>query len=208
VNYVRLICNPVVGGGSIWVPVGTTIYRVDGSGEVIQRSYPLGARAGQAIYTHGALWALAGRELIRIDGSSGVQTTRPLNGLDPGLDPVQLTLAGSQLWIVCFSGSNPEADALARVPIADPGYHVAAVIRYPRLSAAAGTDTSLWTTSSADTPEIRRLDPDTGTPLGAPLALPTPVTWAVAAGRDVWLVGFRSDSRARTLLHLVPAGGG
>jgi hypothetical protein len=83
---------------------------------------------------------------------------------------------------------------------------VAAVIHYPSLSAAAGTGTSLWTTSSDAPPQIRRLDPRTGSSLDAPLTLPTPVTWAVADGRDVWLVGFHSGSGARSLLHLVPGG--
>ena len=114
-------------------------------------------------------------------------------------------MAGSQLWIVCFA-SEPSGDALARVPITNPSFGVAAVIHYPSLSAAAGTGTSLWTTSSDAPPQIRRLDPRTGSSLDAPLTLPTPVTWAVADGRDVWLVGFDSQSGARSLLHLVPAG--
>lgn len=201
VDYV-LICNPAIGGGSIWVPIGSKIYRIDRSGTKGPDPFRLRAPIGEVIYERGALWAIEPRRLVRIDASTGEVAEKPLSGsLGPCLRPAQLTLSGSQLWILCI-GSDPSRDELARVPINSPELAVAEMIRYPWASTVTGTETSLWATTSGRSPDITPLDPRTGRPVGASLPLPAAATWTVAVPPDLWVITFNGDSRKRMLVHL------
>jgi hypothetical protein len=161
----------------------------------------LGTTVNQVLYTHGALWVLTDRWLLRIDSSSGAVTRSLLPNLGRGRHAVSMALAGSQIWLVCFA-KDPQNDALARVPIANPRFGVADVVLTPYASAVAGTTRSMWVTTSADPPAVTELDPRTGRPVGTPFDLPSPTTWAVAVGAHLWLIGYQPDTGDRRLLQL------
>jgi hypothetical protein len=207
VDYSDIICNPSLGGGSIWVPVDSTVYRIEGSGQR-QDKVTFADPIEDITYGHGALWVLSGTSLIRIDASDGSKG-QPLDLTDrlgPDAIPRQLALAGEQLWIR-FVVSTAAEGGLARVPVSTPALGVTTVVRFTRASSIASDGSSLWAATSEDPAHVTQVDIRTGEPIGTSLAVGGRAAWLAAVPPDLWLITRRGDS-SRQLLHVVPPSAG
>jgi serine/threonine protein kinase len=201
IDYPSVICNPALGGGSIWLPVGSTVYRIDGSGQHVQDKILLEEPIGDITYGQGALWVLSGNRLIRIDASDGSQGQLDLaDRLGPDASPRQLALAGEQLWIRYV---GPAGSGLARVPVATPTLGVATVVRFVGALTIASDGSALWGATSEHRGDVTQLDTRTGEPIGTSLALGSSPAWLAVVRPGAWLITRRSDS-SRQLLHVVP----
>ena len=74
-------CNPVVGSGSVWAPMGGRIVRQPLIGsQPGPITFPLEGRLWDISYGNDAVWVLSGDSLVRLDPNGGKRRNYPLAG--------------------------------------------------------------------------------------------------------------------------------
>ena len=202
VDYRVVACNPVTGGGSVWVPVGSTLYRVSTDGRRRQAQIDTGGRIFDVGYAAGSVWVLSGTRLLKVDpGDTTVKTLDLGQSIGAGLQPNHLTSSGSDLWIGCF-GPDASANVLLHVQAWRPSLGVARVIHYPSAGAISADGAALWVSSADGWHRLQRLDARSGDVTGAPAQLDDTVTWIAPSQQDVWVTTFHAGDGMRRLVHL------
>jgi len=193
-------CNPVIGAGSVWVPVGTSVYRVRVDDHSIQARIDVGARIFDIAYGAASIWVLSGTDLVQIDTHGNTQPPLPrAPRLGPSLQPTHLTTSpGGDLWISCFS-TDTHREALIHVQPWRPTLGITTLVAYPGAGPVRASGTSLWVSSFDG---LQRLDAHNGQPTGPSLQLDDTVAWIATTERDLWVVTFRSSDSSRWLGHI------
>ena len=207
VDFSVVSCNPVIGGGATWVPVGSRIYRVASGGREVQAAIDTHARIFDITYSAGSVWVLAGSDLLQIDPvDNKIHKLDLTTSIGAGLQPNHMTASGGDLWISCF-GTDPTASVLAHVQAWRSPLSVAAIVHYPAAGTIRASGPSLWVSSGNGAYfHLQRLDTRTGLPAGPAIQLANIVTWIATGTNDLWLTTFRNSDNVRQLVRLkVPA---
>jgi class 3 adenylate cyclase len=193
-------CNPVIGAGSVWVPVGTSVYRVRVDDHSIQARIDVGARIFDIAYGAASTWVLSGTDLVQIDTHGNTQHRLHLAPrLGASLQPTHLTISpGGDLWISCFS-TDSHREALIHVQPWRPTLGITTLVAYPGAGPLRASGTSLWVSSLNS---LQRLDAHNGQPTGPTVRLDDTIVWIATTERDLWVVTFRSSDSTRRLVHI------
>ena len=202
VDFGVVTCNPVVGAGSVWVPVGTSVYRVRLDDRRIQARINVGARIFDIAYGAASVWVLSGTDLVQIDTHGNTQRRLDLaHRLGASLQPIHLTSSGGDLWISCFS-TDPHRGVLLHVQTWRPKLSINTLVAYPGAGPLRAVGSSLWVSSSNGLHRLQRLDAHNGQRTGPILQLGDTVVWIATTENDLWVVTFRSSDSTRRLVHI------
>jgi serine/threonine protein kinase len=200
-------CNPVVGAGSVWAPMGGEIVRQSLVGKAKPMRFGLSGRLWDISYGNDAVWVLSGGSLIRLDPNGGDMTTFDVAGrLPDGIQPTNLIATDDAIWVVARSltGDNPRPGTLLQV---DPQNGVPkASFDLPGINNIQIADGSLWVAregqagSHPDTVEIRSLA--TGKPIGAPTAIDDGAKWLAPVPDGVIALMYDNDTQQRSMVKL------
>jgi serine/threonine protein kinase len=204
-------CNPVVGAGSVWLPMGGEIVRQSLVGVDAPLQFgQLDGRLWDISYGRDAVWVLSGGKLMRLDPNGGAPTTFDLAGrLPDGIQPVNLIVTDDAIWVVARSltAEGPIPGTLLKV---DPENGVPkASFDLPGISNIQIADGALWvaregqTGADPNTVEVRSLT--TGNKIAAPIAVDAAVKWMAPVSDGVVALMYDQLTKQRTLVKLTAA---
>jgi serine/threonine protein kinase len=204
-------CNPVVGSGSVWLPMGGEIVRQSLVGTDAPLQFgQLDGRLWDISYGKDAVWVLSGGKLMRLDPNGGSRTTFDLAGrLPDGIQPVNLIATDDAIWVVARSltAGDPVPGTLLEV---DPENGVPRTsFSLPGISNIQIADGALWVAREGqsgvapNTVEVRSLA--TGKRIAAPISLPAAAKWLAPVPDGVVALMYDKITMQRTLVKLTAA---
>jgi len=200
-------CNPVVGAGSVWAPMGGEIVRQSliGAAKVVR--FPLEGRLWDISYGKDATWVLSGGSLIRLDPNGGKRQSFNLAGrLPDGIQPINLVATDNAIWVVARSltAADPVPGTLLQID-PDSGT-IQRSFELPGISGIQIADGALWVAregqlgDAPDTVEVRSLT--TGLPVAKPTAIPQAAKWLAPVPDGVVALMYDKLTQQRSLVKL------
>jgi serine/threonine protein kinase len=203
-NETTITCNPVPFDGTVWVPVGDTVYDVTQSGDVKPVPIRTSGQIWDMIYADGAIWTISGRSIVKTDiATRTAQVVLADSTFPGGLQPNHLAVSGSRIWISAMVGSGADGSGgrLVSFDVNDPTGSLA-VIKYPDAGSIAGDGDTLWVERFTGHDELVALDGTTGRALGKPAQLSDDITWIVPVKSGLVVTTFQAPSETRMLVPL------
>jgi tRNA A-37 threonylcarbamoyl transferase component Bud32 len=201
-------CNPVVGSGSVWAPMGGRIVRQPLVGSTTgPLRFPLEGRLWDISYGNDAVWVLCGTSLVRLDPNGGKRRIYPLKeSLPPGVQPLDLVATDDAIWVSAHSltDDDPAQGALLQIDPEDGS--VKRTLVMPGVGAIQVADGALWVAreglpgAEADTVERRSLQD--GSLTAQPTAVPAAAKWLAPVEDGVVALTFDKLTKQRTLIKL------
>jgi hypothetical protein len=202
-TYPAASCRPVQGARSIWVPVGTTLYRISQrTGQVVDH-YALHIPITAMAFGGGWVWLLTKTGLERTNAKTGATEPVLLSGLSADQQPARIAYAGDRVWIVCF-GTDPSRNLLLRVDLNLPQPGIRQTTNYPDAAELAAAPDGLWVGTSSTPSTVRRFDPHTGEPTSAPITLSAPVNGLAPLRLGVAVLTYDPNTKVRRLAWADP----
>jgi serine/threonine protein kinase len=199
-----ITCNPVPFNGTVWVPIGGTVYGVSGSGGAKSVPIKTGGQIWDMMSADGAIWTISGKSIVKIDIATRTAHVVLAGSTFPdGLQPNHLAASGSRIWIsaMAVGGSDSSGARLVSFDVNDPAGSLA-LIRYPDAGSIAGDGDTLWVERFTDHDEVVALDGTTGRALGQPARLSDDITWIVPVKSGLLVTTFQATSEKRVLVPL------
>ncbi|MFI5049621.1 MAG: protein kinase [Gaiellales bacterium] len=200
-------CNPVVGAGSVWAPMGGEIVRQSLVGAAKLVHFPLEGRLWDLSYGNDATWVLSGGSLIRLDPNGAPRKSFNLAGrLPDGIQPINLIATDDAIWVVARSldADDPVPGTLMQI---DPeSGTIQRSFELPGISGIQIADGALWVAREGqlgrapNTVEVRSLT--TGLPIGKPTAIPQAAKWLAPVPDGVIALMYDKLTQQRTLVKL------
>jgi hypothetical protein len=198
-----LTCNPVMSGGLIWAPVGSTLYGAPVSKPDALRAITTGGTIRDLVGDGRRLWLISGKSLLRIDASTGAM--RRVLGPDTfphGVQPFHLAAGQGHVWVSAASGRGATPNPGRLVSVDATGGGTPAVISYPYVGSIALRGHILWVERYDGEDELRALDAATGDPLGSTTTLSSDIAWLVPLGDRLLASTFDARTGARAIVPL------
>ena len=199
-----ITCNPVPFDGTVWVPIGDTVYDVSRSGDAKPVPIQTGGQIWDMMSADGAIWTISGKSIVKIDVATRTSQVVLADSTFPrGLQPNHLAASGSRIWISAMmgSGSDNSGATLVSFDVNDPAGSLAE-IKYPDAGSIAGDGDTLWVERFTDHDELVALDGATGRALGKPAHLSDDITWIVPVKSGLLVTTFQATSEKRMLVPL------
>ena len=199
-----ITCNPVPFDGTVWVPIGDTVYDVPRSGDAKPVPIQTGGQIWDMMSADGAIWTISGKSIVKIDVTTRTSHVILADSTFPGgLQPNHLAVSGSRIWISAMTGSGSDSigGRLVSFDVNDPAGSLAE-IKYPDAGSIAGDGDALWVERFTDHDELVALDGTTGRALGKPAHLSDDITWIVPVKSGLLVTTFQATSEKRMLVPL------
>jgi hypothetical protein len=204
-------CNPVVGSGSVWAPMGDRIVRQPLVGSTTgPLRFPLEGRLWDIAYGNDAVWVLSGTSLVRLDPNGGKRRIYPLKkSLPPGVQPLDLVATDDAIWVSAHSltDDDPEQGTLLKIDPEDGS--VERHLDMPGIGAIQVADGALWVAREglpgAQPDTVERHSLQDGSLTAQPTAVPAAAKWLAPVEDGVVALTFDTLPKQRPLVTLTSA---